>query len=97
MHKKIKIQKPRKHKQNPNVIDTALLSSFHTEIFSNRCANFDGCILVCDYNSEYIKLRIKSGYLTLTGKDLEITLFEGQQLTVKGEISSLEFCMSKHT
>lgn len=93
MHKKIKIQKPSKRKSSSNVIDTALLSAFHTEIFGNCCINFDGCISVCDYNSEYIKLRIKDGYLTLTGKNLEITLFEGQQLTAKGNIFSLEFCL----
>lgn len=93
MHKKIKIQKPKRHKQN--IIETDLFSGIHLEVFSNRRINLDGVLSICDYNEAYIKLKIKEGYLTVTGKELEVLLFEGLQLTMLGYISSLEFCLKE--
>lgn len=93
--RKIKIEKPRKKHRNDTVLDTDLLSHFHTELFGNKRLNFDGCLSVCDYNENYIKIKIKNGYLTVTGKKLDIALFEGQQLCVRGLISTLEFCLKE--
>ena len=93
--RKIKIEKPHKKKNGDAMFNTDLLSHFHTEIFGNKRLNFDGCLSVCDYNENYIKIRIKNGYLTVTGKGLDIALFEGRQLCIRGNILTLEFCLKE--
>ena len=93
MHKKIKIQKPKRHREA--ALGNHIISGLHLEAFSNRRINVDGVLNLCDYNEAYIKLRIKEGYLTVTGKELDVLTFEGQQLTITGLVTSLEFCLKE--
>ena len=93
MHKKIKIQKPKRHRETE--FCGQIISGLHLEAFSNRRINIDGVLSLCDYNEAYIKLRIKEGYLTITGKELDVLSFEGRQLTVMGFVTSLEFCLKE--
>ena len=63
------------------------------ELFSNRELNVEGCRGVMDYNEDYIKLRLKKGSITVMGKELVITFYEGDAITLKGIIGSIEFCV----
>lgn len=65
----------------------------HTEIFGNSRINIDGCFGVAEYRDTYIKLRLNKGMLILCGSGFDIVFFENRLITVKGKISSVEFCM----
>lgn len=65
----------------------------HIELFSNKEISIDGCCGVFDYAEDYIRLNIGKGSVMLCGKNFDIVYFENQQITVKGNISSLEFCV----
>ncbi len=99
MSKKLKIE--RSHKRTKwNILGTentaettTVLKDTHTEIFGNERINIDGCLGVCEYKDTYIKLRLRKGTLILCGTDFDIVFFENRLITVKGKISSLEFCV----
>ena len=66
----------------------------YIELFSNREIAIDGCQGVVDYKSDYIKLRLSKGSVTVCGEGFSIINFENKIITVKGKISSLEFCVN---
>ena len=99
MSKKLKIEKSKKSEKwnisGREKIDsqTAILKGPHTEIFGNSCINIDGCSGVEEYRDTYVKIRLCKGSIILYGKGFDIAFFENKLITVKGEISSLEFCV----
>ena len=64
-----------------------------TEIFLNKSATVEGCLGVLDYKNEYIKIRVKKGYMIFTGKALEISLYEENIIKIRGIISNVEYCL----
>lgn len=48
---------------------------------------------VLEYSDTYLKLRLPKGALTVCGSGFDIVTFEGTAITVKGNMSSLEFCV----
>lgn len=98
MGKKLKIEKTRRSVKwnisgKEQMMDTAFLSGPHTEIFGNSRINIEGCLGVAEYRDTYIKLRLNKGTLILCGNGFDIVFFENKVITVKGKISSVEFCM----
>ncbi len=98
MAKKLKIEKSHRLERwnitgKEQALDTTILSGPHTEIFGNSRINIDGCLGVAEYRDTYIKLRLQKGTLILCGSGFDIVFFENKVITVKGKISSLEFCM----
>ena len=65
----------------------------HIELFSNKEITIDGCCGVFEYGNDYIRLNIGKGSVLLCGNNFDIVFFENQLITVKGNISSLEFCV----
>lgn len=65
----------------------------YIEIKGNKAITLDGCLGVMEYKDSYIKLRLKKGSLILCGAEFNITFFEKRLITVKGRISSIEFCV----
>lgn len=74
-------------------IDADLVKGAHIEMFYNRQIVVEGCEGVYEYSENYIKLNIGKGSLILCGKDFDIVTFENRTITVKGVISSVEFCV----
>lgn len=74
-------------------MDAGLIKGPHIELFSNREITVDGCCGVFEYAENYIKLNLGRGALILCGTDFDIVLFENRTITVKGSISSVEFCV----
>ncbi len=68
-------------------------SGAHIEMFSNKEMVIEGCRGVCEYDSEYLKLRLIKGFIELCGSNFDIQIFEGDVITVRGEISRIEFCI----
>ena len=96
MDKKLKIEKgKKKNKWNLtpvcDMFDKDLLSSPHIEICGSGKIEIDGCEGVYEYNSDYIKLRLKKGAIIICGSDFEILTFENRLITVRGKISTIEF------
>jgi len=74
-------------------IDTDMVKGPHIELFSNREIIIDGCCGVFEYKDSYVKLNLGKGALILCGTDFDIVTFEKRTITVKGKISSIEFCV----
>ena len=69
------------------------VGSAHIELFGNREITVEGCMGVFEYRDTYLKLKLPKGALILCGTCFDITAFEGTTITVKGNLSSLEFCV----
>ncbi len=99
MAKKLKIenkkgrQKWRLLKTDEDYLTMPIKSVSHIEMFSNTLINIDGCMGVYEYTDTYLKIKLSKGALVLCGSDFDITYFENSLITVKGKISSVEFCV----
>lgn len=99
MAKKLKIEKSKQTAKwdilgkEEAFLDAAMLKGPHTEIFGNSRINVDGVLGVVEYKDTYVKLRLSRGTLILCGSGFDIVFFENRVITVKGKISSVEFCM----
>lgn len=99
MAKKLKIDN-KKRKEKWNIFgsasadfEKALFVGPRIELFSNSQLILEGCLGIFEYNDNYLKLRLSHGALILNGQKFDVVSFEEKTITVKGEISSLEFCV----
>ena len=99
MGKKLKIEKTGKKEKwnlfkiNSTILDNDLIKGPHIELFSNSQIVIEGCLGVYEYNDTYLKLKLTKGALVICGENFDILTFENKMITVKGKISSLEFCL----
>ena len=80
-------------KDADETIDSNIYGDVHTEIFLNKKIIIEGCQSIVDYKNDYIKLKIKKGFLNIFGNDFIITSFDNEKIVVKGNIASIEFCV----
>ena len=80
-------------KDRNEILDSQLLAGIHTEIFSNKKIIIEGCQSIVDYRNNYLKLKIKKGFLNILGNEFLITSFEEEKIVIKGNILSIEFCV----
>ena len=73
-------------------LETSELLSPHIDFCSNKEALIDGCLGIIEYNSEIVRLNCKNIILKFVGADLSIKAETIEQITVSGNIVSLEFC-----
>ena len=99
MGKKLKIEKgKRKEKWNilnctDEIIDKNIIRGPFIEMFGNGEITIDGVGGVIEYKDTYIKLKLHSGSILICGSGFDIAYFENNLITVKGKVSSLEFCI----
>ena len=99
MSKKLKIEKSCKKEKwqlipkAESIIEKDMLAGPHTEIFGNNKISIEGCLGVFEYKDTYLKLKLQKGELILCGSGFDIVFFENRLITVKGKISSVEFCV----
>lgn len=97
--KKFKVERSKRKEKwnlfrlNDAVLDDDLIKGPHIELFYNNQIVIDGCLGVYEYNDTYLKLRLNKGALIICGENFDIVTFENKMITVKGKISSLEFCL----
>ena len=93
---KFKFKSARKNKinliENKNEIIRNDIFGANCQIFSNRELVVDGCLNIFEYDESYIKLNLCKGTLSISGSMLNISSFEDDIITIKGTISTLEFC-----
>ena len=73
-----------------NYFNESIVNDFRVEMNSNKEITIEGKICVYEYKSEYIKLHLKKGYITVTGADFDILNYETDSITFKGIIKSVE-------
>lgn len=99
MAKRLKIEKSeKKHRWKilnyaEQTLSSDMLKGAHTEIFGCGEISIDGCLGVTDYSESYIKLKLQRGSVIICGNNFDIVFFENRLITVKGKISSVEFCV----
>ncbi len=91
MGEKIRLENVKK-KEKWNFLGTnEILGDYRIEFSANKVFFLDGCQTVEEYSEDYVKIKLNKGFLFLCGRDLNITNFENQNITIKGEFSTLEF------
>lgn len=99
MAKKLKIESSKKKNKwnllscGDDFIDKDMIMGPHIEIFGNNKISVEGCLGVFEYTDTYLKLKLQRGALILCGSGFDIVFFEEKLITVKGKISSIEFCV----
>lgn len=73
--------------------DLNRVSGTHIEMISNREICIEGCMGVLEYTDVYLKINLGKGMLIIIGSGLNIVLFEGRNITVRGTVNSVEFCI----
>ena len=63
------------------------------ELNGNREITVEGCGGVLEYSDSYLKIKLPKGSLTVCGTAFDIVSFAGETITVRGRMSSLEFCV----
>ena len=96
--KKFKIKSLKNNKinfinDNYDLTNNKFIMESHTEIFSNKMVIIEECKSIVDYKDDYIKLKLKKGYVNFLGTEFKITFFEQQKIIIYGNISSVEFCV----
>ena len=76
-----------------SVSDIEKTSGFRLEVFFNRTVTAEGCLGVVDYKDDYIKIRVKKGYLIITGKSMNIMYFEDKTIKIDGTVVNIELCV----
>lgn len=74
-------------------ISAGAIKNPHLELFGNHEIIVEGCMGVMEYTDTYLKLRLPKGVLTVCGTEFDIVTFEDTTITVKGNMTSLEFCV----
>ncbi len=91
--KSMKKQKFNLIKDRDEIFNKDLFDNTHLEVFSNKNAIIEGCKSIVDYQNNYIKLKLKKGFLTLSGCDFLIVSFEEETIIVRGNILQIDFCI----
>lgn len=71
--------------------DMAGVPNIH--IYGNKEVLLEGCSGIIEYTAEIIKINMGKGTVSFLGKNLFITMLEEKNITINGEISSIEFCV----
>ena len=95
---KFKFKSSKKNKFNfinnyDEILNSEIISGAHIEIFSNKKIIIEDCKNIVDYQENYIKLKLKKGYLNIFGTKFLITAFDDEKIVIKGNVISIEFCV----
>lgn len=98
--RKLKIEKSKKKVKvrlftgAREIFNTNILKGAHIELFSNRELSVEGCCGVYEYTDCYIRLNLGNGSLILSGENFDIDSFDEHIIIIRGNISSMEFCVA---
>lgn len=73
------------------LFETRQVGSTRIEIIDNKRITIEGCYGIQEYVSEYIKINLPKGTLTVFGNDLQLSMMCEKEITLDGKISSIEF------
>lgn len=78
-------------KSNEEDNELKLSNTFRTEIAANGSLITEGCQGVVDYTDYYVKIKVKKGYMVVSGSNLNICYYEDKTIKINGKIESIEF------
>ena len=58
---------------------------------NNDKVSLEGSFLISDFSREYVKLDLKTFYITIEGAGLEMICYGDKSVEVKGEISNIKY------
>lgn len=95
---KFKFKSSKKNKLNlikdkNEFINYESINGAHIEFFSNKRVIVEGCYNIVDYQENYIKLKLKKGFISFTGSDFLISFFNEEKIDIKGNVMEIEFCV----
>ena len=67
------------------------------EVIGRHEAIAEGCECVLIYTAESIVLRMRKGYVRITGEELEMESLIGDRITVRGIIHAVHLCETDKT
>lgn len=85
------LKKARKQLSIISPLETAELMTPHIDLCSNKELLIEGCAGIIEYNSELIRINCKNLIVKITGEDLTIKSDMTEQISVSGNIISLDF------
>ncbi len=85
------LKKARKQLSIISPLETAELMTPHIDLCSNKELFIEGCAGIIEYNSELIRINCKNLIVKITGEDLTIKSDMTEQISVSGNIISLDF------
>lgn len=68
-----------------------MLNDANIELTSNKRIYIDGCQSILDFNSDFIKLDLKSCEISIFGDELEMHNFVMGQILIEGTLLKIEF------
>ena len=72
---------------------TELFSSCaHITLLGNRELTVDGCYGIVEYNECLVRLNIGDRLMCVTGQGLNVYDYNGNALSIKGNILNIEYC-----
>lgn len=80
-------------KDSDEILYNNKITTSHTELFSNKRIVIEGCSNIIEYQENYIKLKLKKGIICLTGSEFLISSFNEENIDIKGNILTIEFCI----
>lgn len=63
----------------------------HIDVCSNKEVYIDGCMGIIEYNSSLVRINCKNLIVRITGDDLSIKSDSTEQISISGNILSLDF------
>ena len=78
---------------NNDITESGLGATPHIEMLGNVKITLEGCRGVFEYSDSYVKLNLGKGSMIICGEYLDIVTFDNCRISIKGKISSVEFCV----
>lgn len=85
MAEKRKIDKLNSLLENDRISDTQI------GIFGRKKLVVEGCYGIKEYSTEIVEINLPKGTVIILGKDLELDTMTGNEISISGVISSLDF------
>ena len=73
------------------LLETNQIGGTRIEIFDNKRIIVEGCYGIHEYSNDYVKINLPKGTLTIFGNELQLSLMKERDITLDGNILSIEF------
>ncbi len=85
------IKKAKRQLDSISPLETAELLTPHIDLCSNKEVHIEGCMGIIEYNSALVRINCKNLIVKITGDELTIKSDMPEQISVFGNILTLDF------
>ena len=90
-NKGIKMTEKRKIDKLNLLLENDRISDTRIEIFGRKKLVVEGCYGIKEYSTEALEINLPKGTVIILGNDLELDTMTGKEISISGQILSLEF------